>query len=747
MATASVPARLSLALLLASLLVSPPLAATASVPGAARPSRFANGPGPTPMYLPTADAAALASGDADRTVRDAFLGPDAPGAMLVRGVPGYAQARADALRSLALCAASPRGRDAFVRMEAWERHHGDGAFSKASVAARADGRLPIELDRACGPALRPKLESVRAAADAAATAVLPRLDELLGYDTGGVFAAAAAAAGSLDHFHVYAPAGARRARSEASADGASRDEEPDPNPEVHRSWDDVDDGASRSGVDIAQKTHERGASVAGKREHVDVGVAIVMTPALLVSSGDETTREDAPSAPEELDAFGSRGLLLNNRAPELPPDALIVMLGEAARAWAPPPPEGAEDAARAVAVPTHAMALELERRAGDVSAAAPSSFSRAWFGRMVLPPDATAHPTRLGVTFGAWREGVARAFRGGEESDMNDISNAAERSALASVSCSPRRRLADDSSCGAGEVYCWLACVADDTGGCGADEDLKCVQPGTGAVWPDDLGAQSHCYDCEPTCVASAAPDAGAAGSPGGSTRPDAFCNDRIAPVSMYMDGFLGWSDPNGPCVAFLHRDLILRSPGALFAAFFATVAAGVAVEGLAAARRWRAKTQDAACLDAVAAGGSPAAVSAALKAQALLLYGTQCAAGYLLMLVSMTYHAVLFVGVVLGLVLGHAWFNAAAPLGSRGGASACCQHVAADVLEPEGPPTGRTGPDGEDERRDDGSAGSRGSADDRSSQDSLNKDLLTRRGGRRGVVEMGDVLGGPDRV
>ena len=742
MATASVPARLSLALLLASLLVSPPLAATASVPGAGRPSRIANGSGPTPMYLPTADAAALASGDADRTVRDAFLGPDAPGAMLVRGVPGYARARADALRSLALCAASPQGRDVFVRMKAWERDHGDGSFSKMSVAAPADGRLPIELDRACGPGLRPKLETVRAAADAAATAVLPRLDELLGYDTGGFFAAAADSAGSLDHFHVYATTGARRVRSRASAEGVT-----DENPNAEDRGDDVAsrERAPREGEAAESetaKTAKTNDASPGKHEHVDVGVAIVMTPALLVRESDET--DGAAFVPEELDAFGSRGLSLGGRAPELPPDALIVMLGEAARAWAPPPPEGASGA-RAVAVPTHAMALELERRVGDAAASSPSS--RAWFGRMVLPPDATAHPTRLGVTFGAWREGVARAFRGGEESDMNDISNAAERSALASVSCSPRRRLADDSSCGAGEVYCWLACVADDTGGCGADEDLKCVQPGTGAVWPDDLGAQSHCYDCEPTCVASAAPDAGAAGSPGGSTRPDAFCNDRIAPVSMYMDGFLGWSDPNGPCVAFLHRDLILRSPGALFAAFFATVAAGVAVEGLAAARRWRAKTQDAACLDAVAAGGSPAAVSAALKAQALLLYGTQCAAGYLLMLVSMTYHAVLFVGVVLGLVLGHAWFNAAAPLGSRGGASACCQHVAADVLEPEGPPTGRTGPDGEDERRDDGSAGSRGSADDRSSQDSLNKDLLTRRGGRRGVVEMGDVLGGPDRV
>ena len=352
--TASVPARLSLALLLASLLASPPLAATASVPGAARPPRIANGSGPTPTYLPTADAAALASGDADRTVRDAFLGPDAPGAMLVRGVPGYARARADALRSLALCAASPEGRDAFVSAEAWERDHGDGLFSKMSVAAPADGRLPVELDRACGAALRPKLEALRAAADAAATAVLPRLDELLGYDTGGFFAAAAKSSSSLDHFHVYAPS-ASAARVEAS-DGVPTDTR-DQRTVSQRDRNTVDDVGVSSDEAFGSRTH-----AAGKREHVDVGVAIVMTPAFLVN-GDVSvsSRDEALERfSEELDAFGSRGLTLGGRAPELPPDALIVMLGEAARAWAPPPPKGAS-AADAVAVPTHAMALALAR--------------------------------------------------------------------------------------------------------------------------------------------------------------------------------------------------------------------------------------------------------------------------------------------------------------------------------------------------------------------------------------------------
>ena len=310
--TASVPARLSLALLLASLLASPPLAATASVPGAARPPRIANGSGPTPTYLPTADAAALASGDADRTVRDAFLGPDAPGAMLVRGVPGYARARADALRSLALCAASPEGRDAFVSAEAWERDHGDGLFSKMSVAAPADGRLPVELDRACGAALRPKLEALRAAADAAATAVLPRLDELLGYDTGGFFAAAAKSSSSLDHFHVYAPS-ASAARVEAS-DGVPTDTR-DQRTVSQRDRNTVDDVGVSSDEAFGSRTH-----AAGKREHVDVGVAIVMTPAFLVNGGvSVSSRDEALERfSEELDAFGSRGLTLDGRAPELP---------------------------------------------------------------------------------------------------------------------------------------------------------------------------------------------------------------------------------------------------------------------------------------------------------------------------------------------------------------------------------------------------------------------------------------------
>ena len=225
------------------------------------------------------------------------------------------------------------------------------------------------------------------------------------------------------------------------------------------------------------------------------------------------------------------------------------------------------------------------------------------------------------------------------------------------------------ASCGAGQVYCWFSCMdAPET--CAADHEIQCAQPSTGLTWPDDLGAQSHCYDCEPTCVATATPSAGRAG---GSTNP--FCNDKIAPVSMYMDGFLGWSDPDAPCVAFLHRDAILTSPGLLFAAFFCTVFVGVGVEGLAAARRWRARTLDHVFEDAVATGGNSDRGGRGVARADTHPVRRAGVGGYILMLISMTYHSVLFTGVVAGLVIGHAAFNASAPP-SGGGASACCQHV-----------------------------------------------------------------------
>ena len=610
-----------------------------------------------PLILPAADVADLASGSADNIVRAAFLGEGAPGALLVRGVPGYAAARVAALAGLAKCAGvhdSP-----LRRSDEWdEAHGGRGAFSRATVAAGASARLPGTLDRSCGSELRPLLETLRAAADAAAAASLTRLDDLLGYDTGGFFASAAASEGSLDHFHVYQP---------SNPDARAADPA-EPNPSSSSSREEVEGGepADEDSEDFSSSDSSPG--LRGKGEHTDVGVAIVMTPALLVSLSPGGS--DGSVAPEP-DAFGSRGLSLGGRAPELPPDALVVMLGEAARAWLPPPPPDMSPVPPPLAVPSHEMSLSLTTG---------TRTSRAWFGRMVLPPAATVHPTAPGgITFGAWHEGANAAFGNAARND----GDGAARAEAAAVSCSPRRILADDASCGAGKVYCWLSCV--DAPACGTGEEPKCVQQSTGKLWPEDLGAKSHCNDCQATCRAVPSPPPlpahhgnHTAGSPPPSPERNEFCNDKIPPASMYMDGFLAWKDPNVPCVAYLHKNFALTSPGKLVGATFLTILMGVAVEALAAGRRWRHKTQDAVVTAAARKGGDGAGRMAATMCmfQTLALYTVQCAAGYLLMLVSMTYHAVLFCGVVAGLVIGHWMFNAAYP-SAGGGASACCQHIA----------------------------------------------------------------------
>ena len=626
------------------------------------------------VILPAATYADLAAGHADGEIRAAFLGNEAPGAMLVRGVPGYSAARVDALRTLASCAYTSNddamNDDVIAGNAGWDAAHGnDGEFSRRSVAAETGERIPPGLDERCGHGTRVKLEALRAAADAAARVALPRLDHLIGADVSkGFFTNAVDADASLDHFHVYR----RNAIADPSIHRHGRDDET--NKDTNRQ---SPSGEPLHVLETARETNRPG--LRGKGEHTDVGVAIVMTPALLVP---EFT-DDSENEFTELDASGPRGLTLGGRSPALPPDAVLVMLGEGARAWFP-----SKSHAGAIAVPTHEMSL----RGMNVGE------TRAWFGRMVFPSPDTPRPVSgnsggndkndkngdESMTFGEWRRRAAAAFTS---------EDAEGKAAAAAVACgweseestvdggvsSRRRSLADDASCALGEVYCWHACVAAPT--CATGTTARCVEPGTNAVWPDAFGSGGHCSDCVAWCVADAAPSVGSLTYPD----PNGFCNKNIAPISMYMDGFQGWSDSRAPCVAFLHKGAALTTPGLMVAAFFCTVAIGVSVEYLASLRRWRVATQDEAIAGYVECGGSGLVGARVIRFQILFLYLVQVAAGYLLMLISMTYHAALFAGVVGGLVAGHALFNVSAPV-VGGGASACCQHVATPSLACTGP-------------------------------------------------------------
>ena len=308
----------------------------------------------------------------------------------------------------------------------------------------------------------------------AASAALPRLDHLLGYDTGGFFAAAAASEGSLDHFHVYQP-NERHQNSAANGDEAEQGEgegESDSDSNDSKAANDDSNDATASSTSTASSAAAASSAATaaaaddaddaaadndalpglrGKGEHTDVGVAIVMTPALLVPAnvpGYAMGKQSHEEEKEEHEAFGSRGLTLGGRSPELPPDAVIVMLGEAARSWLPPPPADVMTPTPPIAVPSHEMSLSLSALTGAGAGAVGAS--RAWFGRMVLPPASAVHPTAPGgITFGAWHDGVNEAFSASAaEGGVGGGGVEARKAAAAAVSCSPRRILADDASCG-----------------------------------------------------------------------------------------------------------------------------------------------------------------------------------------------------------------------------------------------------------------------------------------------------------
>jgi hypothetical protein len=176
-----------------------------------------------------------------------------------------------------------------------------------------------------------------------------------------------------------------------------------------------------------------------------------------------------------------------------------------------------------------------------------------------------------------------------------------------------------------------------------------CIDTATGNPWVNTEG--NHCNACEARCPGSII------------TAATGMCNTRIAPTTMYMDGFkLNGGGAAQPCVALLFKSWSLHTPALLALGFFATVAMGMSIEALASLRRNLQNPGFCNCHNI------PTSTS---RAYAVALYAVQITFGYLLMLVSMTYHFVLFSAVIIGLLIGHIIFGAKAPVVAN--TTACC--------------------------------------------------------------------------
>ena len=156
-----------------------------------------------------------------------------------------------------------------------------------------------------------------------------------------------------------------------------------------------------------------------------------------------------------------------------------------------------------------------------------------------------------------------------------------------------------------------------------------------------------------------------------------AMCIRNLTATVMWMSGFQSLSDiRNQPCLAFLFDWFPIHTPTSFAAAALLTVLGGVSVEGIVYGRRqilahpFKIRTR---------------AARAAFALLMVLIYAVQVTVGYLLMLVAMTYQVELFAAVVGGLCLGHAVFNAKAPV--LDSAEACCMSLDAWTPYPTDPP------------------------------------------------------------
>jgi len=131
------------------------------------------------------------------------------------------------------------------------------------------------------------------------------------------------------------------------------------------------------------------------------------------------------------------------------------------------------------------------------------------------------------------------------------------------------------------------------------------------------------------------------------------FCNGIL--TDMHMLGFT-WSRSEMPCLIFLFPGWELTDAARFWMAAVGTVAAGICTEYLVALRRWESARQ----LPVMAKGTRPLSAmrQALYRAPRLLLYAITRTMGYFVMLISMTYSGELFIAVIVGLTLGHAFFN-----------------------------------------------------------------------------------------
>jgi len=231
-------------------------------------------------------------------------------------------------------------------------------------------------------------------------------------------------------------------------------------------------------------------------------------------------------------------------------------------------------------------------------------------------------------------------------------------------------------------AYCWMGCL--DLPSCPGQDDYMCTNSAgrNCCTDPADEGT-GNCADMDPSCTwkcddkppttqrdssHSTMKHTSQHKQPITSQVPtnDRFCIPGTG-TDMYMDGFQISGQPDNPCVILFFKVWVLDSRVKFLFGCLGCILLGIGVEGLLCFRRL---LQSRKILRVM--------TSPVRRVSIIVLFGFNIAAGYLAMLVAMTYSVELFICMVIGLVIGHAIFNTSAPVGES--VDPCC---ASQVIGP----------------------------------------------------------------
>ena len=341
--------------------------------------------------------------------------------------------------------------------------------------------------------------------------------------------------------------------------------------------------------------------------HTDGGLFIAMTSGLYSSA--QQGGDDGEGLYLEL----ADGAVLRVKSSETQ-DSLVFLVGEAGSKWLAP----------VLGQPLRAVPHKLV-------AALPSGESRAWYGKMFLPP-ADAFVAPAAQTYAAVREQINRALSSG--------SGDGKAASSLPVACGPSSYLTSSTGCtasdGSAGVECWMTCMSASALWCG--QQAVCYDSASDSVNNGDTMCQATCsLKCPNTYVADADNS-----SQGGSSQPN---NDYCYGfgTTMIMSCFTSQlaSGTQAPCMNFLFPKWELNSSLKFGAACIGSFLLGVFLHFVTKVRlsvgRWKLSQK-----------------------RTLALCGLYCAntgLGYLLMLLAMTYSTELFLMVLSGLTVGYGIF------------------------------------------------------------------------------------------